>query len=84
MIPRERGAAWIPPADWNATRVRGDPVEDGVPCWRGRDRTNCREVSSPQFAHSLSARDEALLSAEEFSQPVRVTYHTVAGPGSAV
>jgi len=56
----------------------------GMPSWRGRDRTNHGEVSSPQFAGSLLARDGALLSAEEFSQTVRVAYHTVAGPGSAV
>lgn len=58
------------------------PSEDGgcLP-WRGGDRTNHWEVSLPQFACSPLAKDEALLSAKEFSQPVSVAYHTVAGPG---
>lgn len=59
-------------------------MEDGVPLLEGQDRTNHREVSSPQFASSVSARSEVLLSAEGRSQPARAAYLTVAGPGSPV
>lgn len=65
-------------------QVRGDPVEDegDFPGGAGTEQITGR--SPPQSAHSLLERDGALLSAEEFSQPVRVAYHTVAGPGLAV